>query len=108
MLSRHDVAVRNVRRYSASGVRDSLRAVGFRRIYLSYWNAALFLPMAVARKLLPGRRRAGSDVRAYPRPIDLVCRAATSIETMLLRSGIRLPFGGSVLAIAVKEGVADD
>jgi hypothetical protein len=59
--------------------------------------------MVITRKLLPGDERAGSDVRLYPRPVDFVCRAATALEAMLLRSGMRFPFGGSLLAVAAKE-----
>ena len=71
---------------------------------LTYWNALLFPFMVVSRKLLPGR---AGGVTLYPLPIDAVCRAATAFETALLRVGLRFPFGGSVLAIAAKEGVAN-
>jgi SAM-dependent methyltransferase len=48
MLSRHDVAVRNVRRYTATGLRGLLRSAGFHPVYMSYWNAMLFPIMAEA------------------------------------------------------------
>ena len=44
MLSRHDSAVSNVRRYTATGLRRVLKVVGFRPVYISYWNA-LLLPL---------------------------------------------------------------
>ena len=103
MLSRHDAAVRNIRRYTASGLRNLLIAVGFRPLYLSYWNAVLFPWMAVMRKLFPRSSGASSDVKLYSLPINGLCSAATGIETRLLRRGIRFPFGGSVLAIAAKK-----
>jgi SAM-dependent methyltransferase len=106
MLSRHDIAVSNTRRYTASGLRRLLRAAGFRLVYVSYWNAILLPLMTVTRKLLPEGLGQSSDVRLYPRPIELLCHAMTLIETALLEWGIRLPFGGSVLAIAAKKGVA--
>jgi SAM-dependent methyltransferase len=106
MLSRHDAAVHNIRRYTASGLRGLLQAVGFQPIYVSYWNAMLFPLMVTARKLLPGTQEAASDVNLYPRPIDVLCRVVTHIETVLLRAGMRCPFGGSVIAIAAKRGVA--
>jgi SAM-dependent methyltransferase len=102
MLSRHDRAVRNIRRYTASGLRRLLHATGFQLIYISYWNAALFPIMATARKLFDRRRAAASDVELYPTPVDMFCRLVTQIETGVLRRSIRLPFGGSVLAIAAK------
>ena len=104
MLSRHDAAVHNTRRYTSERLARLLKASGFRLVYLTYWNALLFPFMVVSRKLLPGR---AGGVTLYPLPIDAVCRAATAFETALLRVGLRFPFGGSVLAIAAKEGVAN-
>lgn len=104
MLSRHDVAVSNTRRYTATGLRRLLQAVGFRPVYVSYWNAMLFPLMVVTRKLFPEGHGVGSDVKLYPRPVEMLCRAATRLETALLRRGVGLPFGGSILAIAVKGG----
>ena len=108
MLSRHDVAVRNVRRYTATGLRGLLRSAGFHPVYLSYWNAMLFPIMAITRKLFPGDRGTTSDVELYPRPLDLLCRAATGIESTLLRAGVKFPYGGSVLAVAAKRGTAHE
>ena len=103
MLSRHDAAVHNVRRYTASGLCHLLRATGFRLVYLTYWNTMLFPFMAIARKLIVTNTRKESDVKDYSRLIDLLCRWTTGIETALLRRGLRFPFGGSVLAIAAKK-----
>jgi SAM-dependent methyltransferase len=107
MLSRHDTAVHNIRRYTAKGVRSLLQAFGFQPVYVSYWNAILFPSMVVTRKLLARGSTAASDVKLYPRPIDLLCRMATKIESAMLHAGIRLPFGGSVLAVACKGGAPD-
>jgi hypothetical protein len=64
--------------------------------------------MIATRKLAPtGGGRAVSDVVLYPRPIELLCRAATNLESRLLRAGFRLPFGGSLVAVAAKESTAD-
>jgi SAM-dependent methyltransferase len=108
MLSRHDAAVSNVRRYTAKGVSRLLQSVGFHPVYVSYWNAMLFPFMVITRKLLPADGGAGSDVKLYPPPVELLCRVATALETVLLRAGMRFPFGGSILAIAAKEGAAHD
>jgi len=106
MLSRHDAAVHNVRRYTTKRLRRLLEAAGFRMVYATYWNTVLFPLMMIARKFLPKRGGATSDVTEYPRLIDSLCRAATTFETSLLRRGLRLPFGGSVIAIATKGGCA--
>jgi len=104
MLSRHDAAVSNVRRYTATRLRGLLKAVGFRPVYISYWNALLLPLMVITRKLVPEHLGVVSDVKPYPRSVEMVCRAATALETALLRRGLRLPFGGSILGIAVKGG----
>jgi SAM-dependent methyltransferase len=103
MLSQHDAAVHNVRRYTASRLRDLLTAAGFRPLDVLYWNAVLFPLMTITRKLLPRDHRMGSDVKLHSSPIDVLCSSATGIETALLRRGVRFPFGGSVLASATKK-----
>jgi hypothetical protein len=73
-------------------------------VYISYWNALLLPLMVIARKLAPQDHGMASDVKLYPRPVEMLCRAATRLETALLRRGVGFPFGGSILAIAVKGG----
>ena len=105
LMSRHDVAVYNARRYTRGGVVALLRAAGFQPLFAGYWNTLLFPLMVATRKLLPG---SGSDVKQPPRLLDAICRAATAIERAWLRAGIALPFGGSILAVAAKNvGVND-
>jgi SAM-dependent methyltransferase len=101
LMSRHDAAVYNARRYTRSDVVRLLQAAGFHPIFTSYWNMILFPVMVATRKLLPVS--AGSDVKPQPRLVEAVCRAATSFERGLMRAGLRFPFGGSVLAVATKS-----
>jgi hypothetical protein len=103
MLSRHDAAVYNIRRYSRPGAARLLHAAGFRVLYLGYWNTALFPIMVITRKLLPTRRGSNSDVAVYPALIEVFCRAVIGCERALLRRGVRLPFGGSLIAAAAKD-----
>jgi SAM-dependent methyltransferase len=106
MLSRHDIAVANVRRYDRHAVAVLLRAAGFRLVYATYWNAILFPLMVMTRKMLPARGAETSDVALQPPVFEAIGRLATAVERALLRCGLRLPFGGSLLAIAVKEEFA--
>ena len=108
MLSRHDAAVHNTRRYTSGRLARLLKAAGFRLVYSTYWNALLFPFMVISRKLFSGRAGIAAGVTLYPLPLDALCRAATAVETALLRARLRFPFGGSVLAIAAKEGAASD
>ena len=101
MLSHHDAAVYNIRRYTRRSAARLLRDAGFRVLYASYWNIVLFPLMVIARKLLPSRN-AASDVRSYAAPIEALGRAATGLERLFLQAGWRFPFGGSLIAVAGK------
>jgi hypothetical protein len=103
MLGEHDLAVHNVRRYTARGVAKLLGSAGFTEILTSYWNTILFPLMALKRKL--GRRGEGkpsSDVVLMPAPVERLFSAIVAFEASLLGAGLRLPFGGSVLATAMR------
>jgi len=100
MLSRHDAAVHNVRRYTTKGVRRLLESAGFRMVYTTYWNAVLFPLMVITRKFLPNCGGKTSDVKEYPRLIDLLCRVATTFETTLFRRGLTLLFCCSIIEFA--------
>ena len=102
LFSGHDVAVDNVRRYGAGEVRRLLSHAGFIRIRTRYWNTLLFPLMVLKRKLARSQRADASDVAPVPAPLDLVFRAAVLLEAKVTAWGIRLPFGGSLLATAIK------
>lgn len=106
LMSRHDKAVHNARRYTRKGVVRLLRETGFRPIFTTYWNTILFPAMVATRKLLPGSQ--ASDVAPQPAMFDAIGRTAAAIERLLLRAGLSLPFGGSVLAVAAKAEYAHD
>jgi SAM-dependent methyltransferase len=104
LMSAHDKAVANVRRYTRRRVARLLESAGFRLLFASYWNTILFPLMVLTRKLSPADAGATSDVKLHAPPVEALCRAATRIERALLRAGLRLPFGGSVIAVAAKQG----
>jgi len=102
MMSDHDVRVHNARRYSRREVRALLAESGFRPVSVFYWNSLLFPLMVLRRKVLRSRA-ARSDVRAYPPLLNQLFSGALALEQRLARLGVHPPFGGSVLAIAVKS-----
>jgi len=102
MLSRHDKAVHNTRRFSAGPVKALLARHGFVAIRTTYWNTLLF-PLMMLSRLLPGRGDAKSDVMEYPRWLDATFSGALAVERLLLKLGVRLPFGGSLLVTAQKK-----
>jgi SAM-dependent methyltransferase len=104
LYSAHDRAVDNVRRYGRAEVANLLDEAGFTRIRTSYWNTLLFPLMAARRKL--GSRGAASDVAVLPRHLEGLLAGVTAAESgllaWLLAWGLRLPFGGSILAAGVR------
>ena len=99
LFSGHDLAVDNVRRFGAGDVRGLLRAAGFIEIRVGYWNSLLF-PLMVAQRLV--NRGAKSDVALLPPLLERLFGSIVRCEMTLARGGLRLPFGGSILATAVK------
>ena len=61
----------------------------------------LFPLLAIRRKLLP-KQKTESDVREYPSLLDRLFGGLVSFEAMLIRSGVHLPFGSSVILVARK------
>jgi len=47
-------------------------------------------------------RHAGSDVGLLPAPVERLFALIMALESRLRRAGLALPFGGSILALAVK------
>jgi hypothetical protein len=80
-----------------------VRAAGYEVRRATYWNCFLF-PVMVLRRMLTRWSAAGSDVRPYPAPVDWLFGALVGIERWLIGWGVSLPFGGSVLLVAHKDG----
>ena len=101
LYSAHDRSVHAARRYTRAGLERLLRDAGFSEIVSTYWNTFLF-PLMVLRRVLT-RNQTGGDVIQYPAVIDRAFRGVMRMEGALLERGMRMPFGGSVLAAAVKK-----
>lgn len=99
LFSGHDRAVDNVRRFGARELRSLLAAAGFVEIRIRYWNSLLF-PLMLAQRLV--HRSAKSDVELLPPAVERLFGAILSLERGLFTAGLRLPFGGSILAVAIK------
>ena len=63
--------------------------------------AVLFPLMLIHR--LAERGDAESDVRDYPRWLDAIFSTALAIERAALGAGLSLPFGGSLMIVAVRD-----
>jgi SAM-dependent methyltransferase len=102
LLSAHDRRVHNVRRFSRGLACRLLADHGFRILRSSYWNTLLF-PLMLLHRLL-GRDDAGSDVREFPRWLDVLFSVALSLERAIIMAGVDLPFGGSLILVAARDG----
>jgi len=101
MLSAHDRRVHNARRFTRGEARALIAAPGFRILRASYWNTLLFPLMLIHR--LVERGDAESDVRDYPRWLDALFSTALAIERAAVGAGLSLPFGGSLMIVAVRD-----
>lgn len=103
LFSAHDAAVDNVRRYRRGEVAALLAAAGFANANACYWNSILFPVMVLRRKLTGAKGRSGgSDVALLWPPLERSFAACLALEARLAAAGLRLPFGGSILASAVR------
>jgi hypothetical protein len=102
LLSAHDRRVHNVRRFTRGQARALLAGHGFRVVKSSYWNTLLFPLMLLHR--LTERDDAASDVRDFPRWLDALFSAALAIERAAIAAGLSLPFGGSLMIVARRDG----
>jgi SAM-dependent methyltransferase len=102
LLSAHDRRVHNVRRFTRGQMRLLLAGHGFKVLKASYWNTLLFPLMLLHR--LTEKADAESDVRDFPRWLDALFSAALAVERWAIGAGLSLPFGGSLLIVAARDG----
>jgi SAM-dependent methyltransferase len=102
LLSAHDRRVHNVRRFTRSQARALFARCGFEILKASYWNTLLFPLMLLHR--LTESADAASDVRDFPRWLDAVFSGALALERTAIGAGLSLPFGGSLMIVARRNG----
>ena len=96
LWSQQDDVARHVRRYTAKDLHQKVEAAGF-RIVRSTSFVTFLLPA-----LFAGRRR-GVVGLALPTVLDLALEAVMSVERLLIRVGVSLPIGGSLLVVASRN-----
>jgi SAM-dependent methyltransferase len=107
LRSTHDVAVRTRERYRKETLVPRLSQAGFTVSFVSYRIFLLFPVVAIVR--LASRiltRRGGTEVASDVHPVapwlNRILLAIVRVENHLLRRGVALPIGLSLLAIARK------
>jgi SAM-dependent methyltransferase len=105
LWSAHDEANLHYRRYTRSSLLDAAVDSDWTVGTTTYFNAALLAPAAVVRL---ARRHAATDqseLRLTPPVLDRMLELPSRAEAALLRAGIRLPVGLSLLAVLRAPGV---
>jgi SAM-dependent methyltransferase len=103
----HSVLGGEVRRYTKRELRDKLARAGFRVKRITYTNASLFPITAAVRALqrLRGLKEGTNtkgDFYVPPAPVNALFAAALTVESMLVKAGMNMPLGSSVLCLAQK------
>ena len=105
LWSATDVAACHVRRYSRDELGEKLVAAGFEVLRMTSFTSILLPAMWLARL----RKREGmAEVEAeldLSAPINAIGYATLRIEALLIRLGVDLPAGGSLLAVARKPRI---
>jgi SAM-dependent methyltransferase len=109
LRGRHDVAVKNVRRYTPRDVRELHQRHGFTIERLFCWNAWLFLPILLWRQLSRNTRgaptpEAKSDLKQLTPVLNGLLGVLGGLEATLCRAA-RSPLGTSVFSVAVKKQI---
>jgi SAM-dependent methyltransferase len=102
----HSVLSREVRRYSRADLRNRLQRAGFVIERLTYTNATLFPPLAIARLIqrwrgLRSESEADAEISVPLAPINAVMTGVMHLEALWLRM-FDAPFGSSLLCLARK------
>jgi len=98
----HDDAVDTRHRYTRRELVRLFEEQGLVEVRSTHANAIL-LPLLLAHRTLDRvLGRAGSDVGFLPAPVEWLFKTALLAEAALVRRGVALPLGGSVVALGRK------
>lgn len=104
----HSVLSHEVRRYSRESLSRLVTSAGFTMERITYTNAVLFPPMALARAIqrargLSDEQHADEEISVPSGPVNAAMTALLKAESLWLRVGSN-PFGSSLLCLARKSG----
>jgi 2-polyprenyl-3-methyl-5-hydroxy-6-metoxy-1,4-benzoquinol methylase len=101
LWSSHDVANNHYRRYRLSTLAAAAAEAGWRLERRTYFNSFLLPPAALVRLVRRSRTHPTqrSDLDLTPRWLTPLLELPLRIEAALIRAGVRLPAGLSLLAV---------
>lgn len=107
LRGRHDRAVGTARRYTLDGLKDLLRAAGFRVAKIFYWNMIFFLPVlgvrVISRLFSTGKK---SDL-SFKIPGNEILTRLILWERKFSEKGL-CPFGTSLFAVCEKPATGQE
>nr|WP_315595042.1 hypothetical protein [uncultured Cupriavidus sp.] len=105
LWSQLDEAAKHKRRYTRASLLAVVREAGFHTVYVSSFMSLLLPAMVASRLTRHSRPTDGVDAGFR---IGKIANAAfgtvCEVERHLLRAGMRLPVGGSLVLVAKKSG----
>jgi SAM-dependent methyltransferase len=102
LWSYRDEAAGHRRRYSRSGLRETVEGANF-HVRLSIFFQALIFPVFILSRLFGRRGPSLRDFEDRPAPwVAVPIGLINALELRLLRSGITLPWGSSLVLVAQK------
>lgn len=104
LWSRQDEYAHHVRRYTRRELLDKIRGAGFRPVWTTSF-VTILLPLMLLSRRSGARRDSDSDpFREFriPRWLDRMLYAVMCVEIGLIKLGIRMPVGGSLIMVAEK------
>jgi hypothetical protein len=103
LWSASDTRAHHHRRYTARGLRDLVEGAGFEILgwssFLTLSLPLFFLRAGVLR--VTGRK---PEVNVPPAPVNWALEQSMNLDGRLIRAGIRLPVGASLLVAARRRG----
>jgi SAM-dependent methyltransferase len=101
LWSQHDVVNGHHRRYVRRTLVEAAAAAGWRPVRDTHFNTFFLAPAALVRLALrsQGERQRRSELALTPRTLDPLLELPLRAEAALLRRGVRLPAGLSLLAV---------
>src|SRR2546423_333698 len=101
LWSHHDVVNGHHRRYVRRTLLGAAAAAGWRHVRDTHFNTFFLAPAALVRLVLrsEGERQRRSELALTPRSLDPLLELPLRAEAAMIRGGVRLPAGLSLLAV---------